>query len=912
MQVFFFLFLFNIYCFSQYTIYSNARFLLAGQPDFINNGVMDFFNKNFLFNSNNFSTQLPDLLKTYSPQGTNYALSGSCGVNAKFSPGQDTVVMNGNPVLLTNQSTNAISYSWYINGSYTSPAKDLTIYPVIGVNEIMLVASNGTCNDTVYSYIIWHGADSGAAAILKKQFNPPGMAFEPFCMATDKENGYLLAGDYFLPASNTFDSKTTCLIHINEKGCVDWSKAMIAGEEEVVQSIISTSDTGFLISAFPFQAETVNYPKFLIVFKLDKQGNIEWSHSYSSGTSVNNYYSAMCETSDKGFALEIGSFPSGGNPSFLSIIKIDQQGRFTWGRKLSMEDNSVYNIGGIIEKNEFIYATGSVYENITPFHLLRSFLTQLDIGTGKTNWTKQNDPGQPPVSFTDIHDYKNGLLINSFTGNALNDLIYTDNDGNVLSANIINNPYGSLKGGENILVMPGNSLYFHQSSGLPMGPRKDIIMRLDSNQQILWQHDFYSQDLSFAGWYQLSPVPANGIAGIGSGRGINGFEALTFLKLDSTGSGCSTDRSDLSISAINSSLIPITWNINTDIAMDVTDVPQQLKMLSIESHLFCPKYADGCDVLKLEGTKAICKLNDTAKYTLHIDPACPDPITWIYDSLHISVLSKNNAGMEIKFKSEGSYIIKVEKNACNLLTDSITVTVGNHISDVHLPGDTILCLGNNLVLNAGNGYSSYQWQDGSTGQSISVSIPGIYWVRLTAPNGCISTDTTTIKDIAPLPAHFLTADTIICSDASFLLQPLQSYSSYLWSTGEINSSIQIKNQGVYTLQVVDRNGCTGRDTIRVTTKKCPYSIYFPNAFTPNKDGHNDLFKPVITGNPVIYHFSIYNRWGQRVFSTTDPKKGWDGRIAHRDQESSAYIWICVYQFGEEKENSSKGSFILIR
>ena len=414
--------------------------------------------------------------------------------------------MNGNPVLLTNQSTNAISYSWYINGSYASPAKDITIYPVIGVNEIMLVASNGTCNDTVSSYIIWHGADSGTAAILKKQFNPPGMSIDPFCIANDKVNGYLLAGDYFPPVRDNFGSKTTCLIHINENGCVTWSKAMTAGEEEVIQSIIPTSDTGFLVSAFPFQSETANYPKFLIVFKLNKQGNIEWSHSYSSGPSVNNYYSAMCETGDKGFALEMGSFPSGGNPSFLSIIKIDQQGRFTWGRELSIGDNSLYNIGGIIEKNGFIYATGSVYESIAPFHLLRSFLTQLDIGTGTTNWTKQNDPGQPPVSFTDIHDYRNGLLINSFAANALSDLIYTDNDGNVLSANIVNNPYGSLKGGENILVMPGNDLYFHQSSGLPMGPQKDIIMRLDSNQQILWQHDFYSQDLSFTGCTNYLPL----------------------------------------------------------------------------------------------------------------------------------------------------------------------------------------------------------------------------------------------------------------------------------------------------------------------------------------------------------------------------------------------------------------------
>src|SRR4029077_2959807 len=125
---------------------------------------------------------------------------------------------NGDPVLLTNQSINAASYSWYINGSYSSSAKDIVIYPVTGVNEIMLVASNGMCNDSVYSYIIRHAGFSVGAPILKKQFNPPGMAIEPFCMAPGRAAGYLLAADYFLPERNTSTSKATCLVHINENG----------------------------------------------------------------------------------------------------------------------------------------------------------------------------------------------------------------------------------------------------------------------------------------------------------------------------------------------------------------------------------------------------------------------------------------------------------------------------------------------------------------------------------------------------------------------------------------------------------------------------------------------------------------------------------------------------------------------
>jgi gliding motility-associated-like protein len=382
--------------------------------------------------------------------------------------------------------------------------------------------------------------------------------------------------------------------------------------------------------------------------------------------------------------------------------------------------------------------------------------------------------------------------------------------------------------------------------------------------------------------------------------------------LDSAGGSCGSGKSELSIEPINTSLIPMNWDINTDLPLVVSSVPLNLSPLSIESRLFCPKYGNGCDLLKLKGPRVLCQLKDTAVYILHTDPSCPDSITWSYDSANISVLSKGSGGLTLNFNKEGSYLIKAGKSGCNTITDSILVTVGNKLSDVHLPEDTALCFGHNLVLDAGAGYNSYLWQDGSNTQSISVSTPGIYWVKLTSGNDCISTDTSRITGIVQLPAHFLAADTVICSYSSLLLQSLQSYSSYLWSTGETSSAIEVKTSGIYWLEAVDKNGCKGADTIRVITKNCPYGIYFPNAFTPNKDGHNDQFRPIVIGNPVKYHFNIYNRLGRRIFSTTDPKKGWDGQIGGADQETGTYIWTCSFQFGGEKENKEAGNFILIR
>ncbi len=745
---------------------------------------------------------------------------------------------------------------------------------------------------------------------MKKQFDPPGLPMEPFCIARDKVNGYLLAGDYVLPENSFFEPGTTGLIRIDENGCVIWSKSMIPNEEEVIQSIIFTSDTGFLVSAFPFQSESANYPKPLLVFKLDRGGNVQWARSYGSGATVSNYLSSIVETDDKGFVLEIGSFPDGGSPSYLSIIKTDPQGIVVWGHELSMESDALYNIGGIIEKNGFIYATGSIYTTVAPFQLLRSFLTQMNLSTGQTIWTKKNDPGQPALSFTDLHSYKNGLLINSFTGNLLNDLIYTDVDGNAITSTMINNPYGSLNGRENILVAPDNAVYFHQYSGSSNGPYKNICMRIDSNWQISWQHDFYSQDSSFTAWNQIAPAPMNGMAAIGSGRTANGLNTISFFKLDSTGDVCSSGNSGLTISTPPHSLIPMTWSTDAAISIDATNLTQYLQSLTMETHLFCPKYMSGCDFLKLEGPMVLCQLADTARFILDSDPSCPDPITWFYDSTNISIVSKSSGGLEVNFKTPGAYSIKAEKNGCNTWADSILVSVGSVLSRAHLPVDTTLCTGSSLVLDAGGGYSSYLWQDGSDGETISVSAPGTYWVTVTGLGGCISSDTSTIDSIDPLPANFLPGDTVICAYAPLQVQTLQSYSSYLWSTGDTASSLQVKIPGVYTLQVVDKFGCKGDDTIRVATKDCPYGIYFPNAFTPNS-GHNEVFRPVVIGYPVVYHFTIYNRWGQRIFDTSDPNKGWDGRIEGHDMETGTYVWVCTYQFAGDKKVNATGNFTLI-
>ena len=69
----------------------------------------------------------------------------------------------------------------------------------------------------------------------------------------------------------------------------------------------------------------------------------------------------------------------------------------------------------------------------------------------------------------------------------------------------------------------------------------------------------------------------------------------------------------------------------------------------------------------------------------------------------------------------------------------------------------------------------------------------------------------------------------------------------------------------------------------------------PNAFSPNHDNFNDVFKPVTQRTSLNpYSFSVYNRWGQQLFSTTNPSEGWDGTYQGKECEAGTYTYFVEY------------------
>ena len=257
----------------------------------------------------------------------------------------------------------------------------------------------------------------------------------------------------------------------------------------------------------------------------------------------------------------------------------------------------------------------------------------------------------------------------------------------------------------------------------------------------------------------------------------------------------------------------------------------------------------------------------------------------------------------------GIYWLEVTSNGC-ATRDSLYCNFKS-LPQVYLGRDTTLCEDENLLLDAGNLGSSYQWQNNSSNQTFVVSNQGVYWAKVTA-NGCSSSDTLNVSyDLKPV--FTLGRDTGICDGMTILLQPVMQNPqgvNYAWNNGINSPSISITQTGIYGLTIT--NYCGSKyDEIIISKGIC--KIYVPSAFTPNNDGLNDIFRAKFGEDVTQYKLQVYNRWGGLVFETNDIRKGWDGNVKGLYQPNGVYVWMIKYKtVTDPKEQLMKGTVMLIR
>ncbi len=240
----------------------------------------------------------------------------------------------------------------------------------------------------------------------------------------------------------------------------------------------------------------------------------------------------------------------------------------------------------------------------------------------------------------------------------------------------------------------------------------------------------------------------------------------------------------------------------------------------------------------------------------------------------------------------------------------------------------------NTSTASGGLINSYYWDiqlnnktiDSSADQDITYTFtkaPQTYAVILQVgtDKGCLAIDTQNIN-VWQGPYQLDSHDTILSRGATLQLEAddgnYNNGGKFLWSPVFGLNDPTIPNPVLtsttdmtYYISMTNSHGCSLTDSIHIKYYTGP-DIYLPNAFTPNGDGVNDIFRPIAVGISTFKYFRVFSRYGELLFETRQSGPGWDGNIGGRPAPMGTYVWEASGIDFNKKTINKKGTVLLIR
>lgn len=383
-------------------------------------------------------------------------------------------------------------------------------------------------------------------------------------------------------------------------------------------------------------------------------------------------------------------------------------------------------------------------------------------------------------------------------------------------------------------------------------------------------------------------------------------------------------------------------------------------LVAIGNGNFTWKPANG--ITNLTGNTTVARPNTTTTYNVTLDyqgcvntdsvkinvvdfvslTGMPDSVVCIGDVVNLKVQSN---ALQYTWRTMGSGVLSVIK-APSFRVDTTTIfqvtgIIGgcNAIDDIRIAAmpyplvnagaDTTICYGNTLPLTGWHNGNTAIWKPAG-----SINNPGLLNPLFTGKattqlilqsnfnTGCIKPAfDTVVVTVLPAINAFAGRDTSIV-----IGQPLQLTASggtrFRWfptddlSNPDIYNPVAIFNEasgGIrYYLYSYNTFGCGDTASVLVKVFAKGPKVYIPNAFTPNNDGLNDVITPVMAGFKNLERFSIFNRWGQLIFSSGRVGQGWDGRHNGQMQPSGVYVWQVIATDYNGLKVTEGGTITLVR
>lgn len=304
-----------------------------------------------------------------------------------------------------------------------------------------------------------------------------------------------------------------------------------------------------------------------------------------------------------------------------------------------------------------------------------------------------------------------------------------------------------------------------------------------------------------------------------------------------------------------------------------------------------------------------------------------------------------------KTSYNGLYIVYAIQNNCISTATSFTVAIKQSPTKPVIATKTPLCVGDNLTLTAtssiiGNNTLNYVWNGPGTGfpvnsayagiTPVKIEDGGVYSITVTSPQtGCSATADTLIavggypivkfsKDSFNVPTGYimkLAPSIVNASDKNIL--PISKYEWTPTDNIQCNDApcslptINVKKDICYTVKATSVYGCSGSDTLCISTFCTNAQVFVPNAFTPRGLSVNSKFMVRASGIASVKSFRVFNRWGRIVFEKNnfppnDPNYGWDGYVNGKLADMGVYVYSIEVVCENGTPYTYKGNVTLLQ
>ena len=256
-------------------------------------------------------------------------------------------------------------------------------------------------------------------------------------------------------------------------------------------------------------------------------------------------------------------------------------------------------------------------------------------------------------------------------------------------------------------------------------------------------------------------------------------------------------------------------------------------------------------------------------------------------------------------------------NSCDSVI-ATTLTV-NTLPTPVISGSLSYCTGFNTILDAGASYITYNWSTTATTQTINATTANNpINVTVTDASGCTGTSsvnvtesTNPIATISPNITIIYGSSTTLQAGGGDIYNWLPDTTTTLSCTNCDSPVASPLSTTTYCMLVTNSNGCTDSACVKVEVNLECGEVFVPSGFSPNGDGKNDIL--YVRGNCIkTMDFRIFNRWGEKVFESTDHNIGWDGNYKGKPCDTDVFVYYLKAETVTGLKVNTKGNITLMK